>query len=396
MNILNAAAFAHRRPSRRTTRAHPGWPVLLVVSATLLVACDRDASPVDPIRAPAAVSDQRPSDRGKLFPVTTFATGLNNPRGLRFGPDRSLYVAEAGAGGSTSTAGTCTQVMAPVGPYTGGNTARITKINSAGVKSVVVDGLPSSVNAMGFVNGIVDLEFIRSHLYALVDGAGCSHGHADVPNGIVRINSDRSVTRIADLSAFYKSHPTARPEPGDFEPDGVPYSMVAVDDALYVVEANHGSLDRVDLDGSVHRVADISATFGHIVPTSVTHLGVFFIANLNPFPVVPGSSQVIAVAPHGAMATVLHGVTAVLGSAWDRWGRYYVLETTTAPGGPTPGTGRVRRFSAWGGVITIADSLFFPTGMTIGPDGDLYISNVGFGPPPVGLGTILRVKLDGL
>ena len=31
--------------------------------------------------------------------VTTYATGLTNPRGLTFGPDGSLYVVEAGTGG---------------------------------------------------------------------------------------------------------------------------------------------------------------------------------------------------------------------------------------------------------------------------------------------------------
>src|SRR3982750_3866924 len=44
--------------------------------------------------------------------VTTtkvFATGLNNPRGLKFGPDGNLYVAEAGIGGTDSTE--CTQVI---------------------------------------------------------------------------------------------------------------------------------------------------------------------------------------------------------------------------------------------------------------------------------------------
>ena len=34
-----------------------------------------------------------------------------------------------------------------------------------------------------------------------------------------------------------------------------------------------------------------------------------------------------------------------------------------------------------------------PTGMTFGPDGALYVSNVGFGAPPMGLGQILRIKL---
>src|SRR5499425_2751763 len=59
---------------------------------------------------------------------TVVATGLNNPRGLTFGPDGNLYVAEGGLGGTHSTSGSCDQVISPVGPYTGGFTARILKV----------------------------------------------------------------------------------------------------------------------------------------------------------------------------------------------------------------------------------------------------------------------------
>src|ERR1700677_1452809 len=53
--------------------------------------------------------------------VSVYATGLNNPRGMKFGPDGALYVAEGGMGGTASSVGVCAQVVAPIGPYTGGN-----------------------------------------------------------------------------------------------------------------------------------------------------------------------------------------------------------------------------------------------------------------------------------
>src|SRR5439155_17298237 len=126
---------------------------------------------------------------------------------------------------------------------------------------------------------------------ALLAGAGCSHGISSMPNGILKINADRSWTMIADLSAYQMSHPVAKPEIDDFEPDGTWYSMLNIGGNLYALEPNHGELDKVAHNGAISRLIDISASQGHIVPTAMTwHHGNFFVGNLDVFPITGKSS----------------------------------------------------------------------------------------------------------
>jgi sugar lactone lactonase YvrE len=70
-----------------------------------------------------------------------------------------------------------------------------------------------------------------------------------------------------------------------------------------------------------------------------------------------------------------------------------VLENTAGRQFPTPGTGKVIRIDPSRHRTLIASGLFLPTAMTFGPDGALYVSNVGFGPPPNGLGQVLRITV---
>src|SRR6516164_9730537 len=245
--------------------------------------------------------------------ATVFATGLVNPRGLKFGPDGKLYVAEggfpvpptisapAGLGGLCSTGG------GGPGEYTGSTTgSRISRIDASGHVETFVDGLPSSVTGP-FASGVADIAFLGNTLYAIFAGAGCSHGVPSIPNGVIRVNPDRSWTMIANLSAFQQAHPVANPtDPitGDFEPDGTWYSMVAVRGDLYAIEPNHGELDKITPStGAINRVVDVSASQGHIVPTALAYKGNFFFGNLGTFPVTPGSESLFKVTPSGQIKT---------------------------------------------------------------------------------------------
>jgi len=330
--------------------------------------------------------------------VHVFAEGLNNPRGLKFGPDGNLYVAEGGLGGTLSTAGQCDQVIFPVGPYLGSLTSgRISKITPAGIRTTVMDQLPSSqANEIigGDVEGVADVEFVGNTLYALLAGAGCSHGVASVPNGVVRINDNGSWTMIANLSAFQQSHPVVNPEPDDFEPDGTWYSMINVRGDLYVIEPNHGELDKVTTSGNISRVVDISASQGHIVPTAMAYHGNLFVGNLHPFPNPGGASKILKITPSGQLKDWITDLNMVVGLVIDKNDRTYVLEITAGAPYPTPGLGRIVRIDPGGSRTVIASGLSLPTGMTMGPDGKLYISNWGFSPRAIGGGQILQIDVN--
>jgi hypothetical protein len=347
------------------------------------------------------------------------ATGLEGPRGLRFGPDGNLYVAEAGTGGKNSTGKSCQQVPSPVGPYTGGMTGRISKISGNGTRTTVASGFPSAQAAIGDLIGVADVAFLNGTLYALVAGGGCSHGHPDSPSGIARINHETGVWNlVADIGAFLKAHPTKFQSADDFEPDGTLYSVIAVGGILYIVEPNRGEVLSVTnagaRRGTIAQVIDISASEGHIVPTAIAELnGSFYVGNLNLFPIDPQWARILIVskgaldgnfAPgfdndgngyHIVKSTA--GFTTVVAVDFGPDGLLYVLELSAAPGVPTPGAGKVVRVKKSGEIEDVITGLVVPTGMTFGPDGRLYVSNFGAIPAgtPLGLnsGQILRFDI---
>ena len=357
---------------------------------------------------PVSAAPQTPSD------AAIYATGLEAPRGLRFGPDGYLYIAEGGLGGTNSTGATCQQVPGPVGPYTGGKTARISKTNGNGSLITVASGFPSAQTATGDILGVADVAFINGTLYAVVAGGGCSHGNPDSPSGIARVDSNgHGWTLIADIGAFLKTHPTKYESADDFEPDGSLYSVISVDGILYTVEPNHGEVISVAKNGAIKQVIDISASEGHIVPTSIAYRdSTFFVGNLNLFPIDPQWARVLTIAQHGydddvapgfdqerqhyQIVNSKAGFTTVVAVDFGPDGLLYVLELSDQAGFPSPGAGKVLRVKHSGEIEEVIVGLVVPTGMTFGSDGKLYVSNFGAIPAgalPPGSGQVLQFDI---
>lgn len=326
--------------------------------------------------APVVAQEATPMPGLPTGGLPVAASGLTNPRGFTWGPDGTLYVALAGTGGSnppTEQAPTVEQLG-----WIGGRTGAVVRIEG-GCPVAVATGLPSARDVMGSVLGVDDVAFLGGQLYAAVDGGGAAHGNPDQPAGVYRINMDGSYEVVADLSAWVRANPVAN-VPEDYDPDAEAYRLLADEAAgrLWVIGPNSGQVLSVTPDGTITRVADLSA--GHPVPDAIAPApdGGVYVGNLTAVPFADGSAKVIHVAPDGTTQDVWTGLTTVTDIAVGPDGTLYATELSTGnlqePPFLVPGSGRVVRQTGPDSLEVVAGGLMLPVAMDFGPDGLLYVA----------------------
>ncbi len=330
--------------------------------------------------------------------VKTYATGLTSPRGLTFGPDGKLYVAEAGVGGSLAPTGEpgCPVDINIYSPYTAGYSGRVIRVRANGKKEVVADNLPSMTDNGGANYGPTDVAFIGNTLYVLIEMGGCSHALPDDLPAILRVNRDGSTTNVANLNAWHWANPPnfikdTNPATTDQEPGGVFHSMIAIGKYLYVIETNRGFVLRVDpRTGVITKLYDMTIDNREHNPIVMTERdNKFFVGT---FGEDGGKSELAVFDRHFSAYTLpFKSRNPITGLAWlcdDLYG----VEIFPYDNQWSTDTANLVRFDRRTGqrtqVLTGFASL--PNGLVAGPDGALYTSNWSISCAP-GDGEVLRI-----
>jgi hypothetical protein len=303
----------------------------------------------------AGTASASPGNAGSKGPVVV-VSGLNNPRQLSLVHDDVLLVAEAGKGGTVATSndpegglqglgytGSVSAVLAPATAHdqhphrvvTGLLSAAAAEDGEGGPKGSFATG-PDGVSARSLNRiAVVETTFGSATPAAAKDRDG--HLLLSSPHG--------PIVPIADITRYENRH-----DPDHMGVDSNPYAVLAFRGGWLVADAAGNDVLRVDRHGRI----SVFHVFGNVttgpcagqfdpgppfagcnfVPTSLAtdRRGNVYVGGLSGL--TPGEAQVVKLDGHGHPRAVWNGFTSVTGVAVGRDGSLYVSQLFAAEANP--------------------------------------------------------------
>lgn len=348
-----------------------------IPAALLLAACAGDESTAPIPDTPAGA---RPAEVSASATVTVLMSGLDAPRGLAWGPEGGLYVAEAG---TSQINGPCAAVARGANCYSGtGGVSRWWK----GTQERVASGLPSSYTAaFQDIIGPQDISFQGRRAFVSVGWGGDPAARSqlgDLAAGlgwVIQLTPSGQWHEVADIGGFESAH-----NPDDGADDTNPFGLLVEGSQRFVADAGGNSLLQFQPNGGVSLVATFPETpapapFGQAdpVPTEVQRGpdGALYVSTLSGVPFLPGAAKIYRVGSGGTPAVYADGFKTITDFTFAPDGGLYVLEYASGPFLTPPG--RVIHVAPNGTRTVITTALTNPTGILLGSDGAVYVSNFG-------------------
>ena len=359
-------------------------PVMKLVAATAMFATVL----VAPI-ASNAIADEHD---GQLS-YEVVASGLDNPRGVAVA-NGSVYVAESGTGGDSED---CFPDPEGADDKCYGPTGAVTRV-FAGNQWRVLEGLPSFAGPSGSAaSGPSDVAFENRRLW-VVNSLGADPTVLDAfgpdtssAGAVIKANRfNRNLREVGDIAAH---EATMNPDGGALDTN--PVSLAFMGGEMFVADAGGNSLLEVRLNGDVSTVAVFPSQLadappflglppGTQIPSEAVPTSVIkgpgkslYVAQLTGFPFPQGGANVWKVVPGQAPEVVAEGFTNIIDIAFDRSGRLLVLEIATNSLIGPPGGALWAVDSDGTRTLLLGEPLFFPGGLDVARNGDIYVSNCG-------------------
>jgi hypothetical protein len=351
--------------------------------------------------------------------LTCVMSGLDSPRGLAFGPEGALYVAEAGQGAgavpSPATDPRCfiasTGALVCYGP-----TGAVTRL-WRGAQERIATGLPSFAFPGKGNRGIgpADIAFLgRGGAYVsigLESDPTSRDAFPSIPelarfSSLVHMAASGEWTIVSDIGQFEIDH---NPDGGAIDSD--PFGLLVEPGGAVMTDAGANDLVRIDANREVSLLATFPSRSStpprpsfapppnlqtsDAVPTSVVvgPDGAYYISELTGIPFTNGRATIYRldpatdVIPHAFTLNeaFLTGFKTIIDIAFDADGTLYVLQHATGAlqlvgAGvlirvvPDKSQGDIRSQYQLGTRSTVIGNLTAPTSVAVGPDGALYVT----------------------
>ncbi len=352
--------------------------------------------------------------------LSVVADNLDNARGVSFGSDGSIYVAEAGNGGDCP----------PSATLCAGNTGAVTKITPNGQQRIL-SNLPSlavipSTNQR-FVDGPQEIKFDSSdhayflNAYGTFPGSrdpelNAASGNTIPPERIsntpslgqlysVNLNTG-NLTSIADLAKYELVN----------NPDGTdlvsnPYALAINGDTAYIADAGANAVLSVKLNGSDLQAIplpkqtienpELPPGLGQMpekmeitsVPTGVAvgADGALYVSEFTGFPSPEGKARIFRIGADGKPEVYADGFTQISDLEFDKDGNLLVLQYADRAFWKGDLASSLIQIAPDGTrtiLVSAGEGLEGATAIDISPNNEIYVTNKG---DRVGLGQVIKI-----